>query len=124
MNEVLKAVREASISIACLLDDVAVDENNDIKVFEIQKDIEHIQNQVTIIENFLEPFTVAELEDIKNGSPEDRGSADRYYHRGYNPHWYPNGTGNRPHILKQDMSEEEIALYKKGWDGEQERKEW
>ena len=61
MNEVLKAVREASISIACLLDDVAVDENNDIKVFEIQKDIEHIQNQITTIENFLEPFTVAEL---------------------------------------------------------------
>ena len=59
-----------------------------------------------------------------HGSPEDRGSADRYYHRGYNPHWYPNGTGNRPRILKQDMSEEEIALYKKGWDGEQERKEW
>jgi hypothetical protein len=64
MNEVLKAVREASISIACLLDDVAVDENNDIKVFEIQKDIEHIQNQITTIENFLEPFTVAELEEI------------------------------------------------------------
>jgi len=128
MNEVLKAVREASISIACLLDDVAVKKddvlNCELDLTKLQKDIEHIQNQVTIIENFLEPFTVAELEDIKNGSPEDRGSADRYYHRRYDPHWYPNGTGNRPRILKQDMSEEEIALYKKGWDGEQERKEW
>ena len=31
---------------------------------EIQKDIDHIQNQITTIENFLEPFTVAELEEI------------------------------------------------------------
>jgi len=66
MTNVIKAIREASITVACLLDDIAVDENNDIKVFEIQKDIEHIQNQITIIENFLEPFTVAELEEFFN----------------------------------------------------------
>ena len=65
MNEVLKAIREVNISIACLLDDIAVDENNDINIFEIQKDIEHIQDQITIIENYLEPFTVAELEEMK-----------------------------------------------------------
>jgi len=64
------------------------------------------------------------MSDIKHGSPEDRGSADRYYQRMYDPHWYPNGTGNNPRILKQDMSEEEIALYKKGWDEEGERKDW
>ncbi len=44
----------ASISVACLLDDIAVDENNDINIFEIEKDIEHIQNQITIIENYFE----------------------------------------------------------------------
>ena len=52
-NKLLEAVKEASISVACLLDDIAEDENNDIKVFEIEKDIEHLQNQITIIENFL-----------------------------------------------------------------------
>ena len=52
MSRVLKAVKEASISVACLLDDIAVDENNDINIFEIEKDIEHIQDQITIIENF------------------------------------------------------------------------
>ena len=52
MSRVLKAVKEASISVACLLDDIAVDENNDINIFEIEKDIEHIQNQITIIENY------------------------------------------------------------------------
>lgn len=47
-----KAVKEASISIACLLDDIAQDENNDIKLFEIEKDIKHMQNQITILENY------------------------------------------------------------------------
>jgi hypothetical protein len=55
MDKVIKAVKEASISIACLLD-----EPNDVTV----KDLEHIQKQVTIVENFLEPFTVAELEEM------------------------------------------------------------
>ena len=54
MSRVLQAVKEASISVACLLDDIAVDENNDINIFEIEKDIEHIQDQITIIENYLE----------------------------------------------------------------------
>jgi len=63
MNEVLKAINEASISTACLLDDVAVNDNSELNLSELQKDIEHIQNQITVIENFLEPFTVAELEE-------------------------------------------------------------
>ena len=54
MSRVLKAVKEASISVACLLDDIAVDENNDINIFEIEKDIEHIQDQIIIIENYFE----------------------------------------------------------------------
>ena len=54
MSRVLKAVKQASISVACLLDDIAVDENNDINIFEIEKDIEHIQDQITIIENYFE----------------------------------------------------------------------
>ena len=54
MSRVLKAVKEASISVACLLDDIVVDENNDINIFEIEKDIEHIQDQITIIENYFE----------------------------------------------------------------------
>ena len=49
-----------------MLDDIAVDENNDIKIFELQKDIEHLQDQITIIENELDPFVVEELDSIKN----------------------------------------------------------
>ena len=55
MSEVIKALREASISIATLLDEHC---DNPLK-----KDLEHIQKQITILENFLDPFTVAELEN-------------------------------------------------------------
>ena len=57
MSEVLKAVKEASISVACLLDDVAVNEDDDLNceldLNILQKDIEHLQDQITIIENHL-----------------------------------------------------------------------
>ena len=55
--EVLKAVREASISIASCLD-----EPNEVT----KKDLEHIQDQITKIENYLTPFYLEELEEIKN----------------------------------------------------------
>ena len=57
MNKVLSAIKEASISVACLLDDVAVDKddilNCELDLNELQKDIEHLQDQITIIENNL-----------------------------------------------------------------------
>ena len=65
MDKVLEAIKEASTSVASLLNDIAEDENNDIKVFEIEKDIKYIKDQITIVENFLEPFTLAELQTIK-----------------------------------------------------------
>ena len=65
MNKLLEAVREASISVACLLDDVSVKQSADIKLYELQKDIKHIQNKITIIENYLEPFVIEELDTIK-----------------------------------------------------------
>ena len=66
MSKLLEAVKEASISVACLLEEVAVMHSRDIELDELQKDIEHLQDQITIIENELDPFTVAELEMIKN----------------------------------------------------------
>jgi len=60
----------------------------------------------------------------EHGSPEDRGSADRYYRRSFNPHWYPYGTGNGEKITEDNMTVEEIALYKKGFDEEMDRKDW
>jgi len=67
-DKVLEAVREASISIACLMDDCDFVQVNHhpMKLLVLQKDIEHIQDQITIIENYLDPFVVAELEEMKD----------------------------------------------------------
>ena len=53
MNKLLKAGKEASISVACLLEDVAVNNSEELNLTELQKDIEHLQDQITIIENNL-----------------------------------------------------------------------
>ena len=60
----------------------------------------------------------------QNGSPKDRGSADRYYGRRYEPHYYPSGTGKGIRIIEVLMTKEQIADYKDGWDNEEDRKEW
>ena len=48
-EEAIEAVREASISIACLMD-----ENCDDLILGLE--IEHVQDQITIIENFYDPM--------------------------------------------------------------------
>ncbi len=59
-----------------------------------------------------------------HGSPMDRGSADRYYGRKYDPHWWPEGTGKGSKIELKDMSVEEICAYTKGFNEEEDRKDW
>ncbi len=46
-KEILEALKEASISVSCLLDDIPTDTN-------FYKDLIHIQKQLTIIENYFE----------------------------------------------------------------------
>ena len=55
-DKVLEAVREASISIACLMDDCDFVQINDqpVGMVVLEKDIYHIQDQLTIIENYLD----------------------------------------------------------------------
>ena len=59
-----------------------------------------------------------------HGGPQDRGSADAYYHRAYDPHWYPLGTGKGDRIMLTDMSDDEIEEYKYGYDNERDRKDY
>ena len=51
-----------------------------------------------------------------HGSPYDRGSADSYYRRGKNPHWWPNGTHNHPLVMEGFMTSKEIKDYNQGYD--------
>lgn len=59
-----------------------------------------------------------------HGSPQDRGSADRYYGRSFDPHWWPQGTGKGTRIEMVDMDSEQIVEYSYGWNHEEDRKEW
>ena len=69
-DEALDAVREASISIACLTSfyEYFEDENNDLKnpkwVLKeeelLKKDIFHIQDVITILENYIDPYVPGE----------------------------------------------------------------
>jgi len=56
-------------------------------------------------------------------SPQDRGSADAYYQRLYDPHYITdNGRGIR--ITQSDMTTEQIEEYKYGYENETDRKDW
>jgi hypothetical protein len=62
--------------------------------------------------------------DTQHGSPYDRGSADYYYSRGMDPHYYPNGTGNAPRIEAEDMTAAEKTAYFAGYKEETDQKSW
>ena len=69
-DEALDGVREASISIACLTSfyEYFEDENNDLKnpkwVLKeeelLKRDIFHIQDVITILENYIDPYVPEE----------------------------------------------------------------
>ena len=60
----------------------------------------------------------------RHGSPQDRGSADAYYGRGYNPHYYVGASMQSERVEKDNMTVGEIEAYKYGYDNEDDRKVW
>jgi len=65
--------------------------------------------------------------DTTHGSPFDRGSADSWYHRPRDPHWYPEGTGNGERIGRDQMTPEQIQAYLAGYQYNEQfggKKEW
>jgi hypothetical protein len=65
--------------------------------------------------------------DARHGGPFDRGSADNYYGRAYDPHYWTNGTGKGLRIGAAGMDADELAAYAAGWaDNETSgaQKEW
>jgi hypothetical protein len=65
--------------------------------------------------------------ETRHGSPYDRGSADSYYRRAYNPHYYVGGTGTSPRVTLKDMTPDEIVAYTAGYRDNEEMgdyKEW
>ena len=61
MSEALLALKEAKRVLKNLIAQYPVGHTN--RRFELNKDLKNILNQITIQEKFLDPFTVAELEN-------------------------------------------------------------
>lgn len=64
------------------------------------------------------------LKNLKSGSPADRGSADAYYGREYDPHYWPEGTHKGTRVEKEDMTEQQIEEYTYAYNNEDDRKQW
>ena len=65
--------------------------------------------------------------DKRHGGPFDRGSADSYYQRGRNPHYFVGGTYSSPEITVDKMTQEEIDAYNAGYDDNEkngDKKDW
>ena len=65
--------------------------------------------------------------ETRHGSPYDRGSADSYYRRPYNPHFYVGATMTSPRIPLECMTPDEIVAYTAGFNDNEEsgkHKEW
>lgn len=60
----------------------------------------------------------------KHGGPLDRGSADRYYGRPFDPHYWPEGTYKGKRVEEADMTVDQIEEYTYGYNNEEDRKEW
>ena len=53
--------------------------------------------------------------DTRHGGPFDRGGADYWYNRGYEPHYYVGGSYASDRIEEADMTPEELAAYRAGY---------
>jgi hypothetical protein len=53
--------------------------------------------------------------DQRHGGAFDRGSADSYYGRPRNPHFYVEGTGTSDRIDQSQMTVQEVQAYLAGY---------
>ena len=65
--------------------------------------------------------------DTRHGGPYDRGSADSYYRRPRNPHFFRGDSYQSERVTYKDMTPDEIEAYNAGYDDNEEfgdYKEW
>ena len=53
-----------------------------------------------------------------HGSAADRGSADKYYGRGFNPHRIINN------VRYENLTDEAVVAYRKAYNDESDSKDW
>ena len=59
---------------------------------------------------------MSERNEARHGGPYDRGSADSWYRRGRDPHYYVGGTLMSDIVLECDMTSDELEEYHRGYD--------
>jgi hypothetical protein len=63
--------------------------------------------------------------DQRHGGPFDRGSADSYYHRPRDPHFYVGGTGTSERVT--ELTSQEVQAYLAGYQYNEQfgdKKDW
>lgn len=53
--------------------------------------------------------------DQRHGGPFDRGAADSWYSRPFNPHYFKGATHQSEEVTEKDMTAEEIDEYRIGY---------
>ena len=61
--------------------------------------------------------------DQRHGGPWDRGSADAYYRREFDPHYFEGDTGSSKRIPIKDGTTE-YAAYREGYIQQEDFKDW
>ena len=61
------------------------------------------------------PFNHVEY-DTRHGGPFDRGAADSYYGRLFEPHYYVGATAVTKRVELADMTAQEIVAYTAGYE--------
>jgi len=62
--------------------------------------------------------------NYRHGSPYDRGSADAYYGRPFDPHYFVGHTYASDRVSMDKMTADEIAEYAMGYHQEKDRKDF
>jgi len=63
----------------------------------------------------------------RHGGPWDRGSADSYYQRGFNPHYFKDGSYTSDRVDLAEMTAQEIVEYTAGYNDNEKsgnKKDW
>jgi hypothetical protein len=65
--------------------------------------------------------------DARHGGPYDRGGADYYYWRGFDPHYYTGNSITSERVEKDQMTSAELEAYTAGYEAAMamgDRKDW
>lgn len=60
----------------------------------------------------------------RHGSSADRGSADAYYGRAYDPHFYEGASMQSVRVEAKDMTQDELMDYHTAYHNQDDRKDW